>query len=106
MLYGIRDINLLALNADLREHLVEIPPRRPDKWMALPVFDIARLLADKYHVRTRRSLAENRLRCILKQGAPLTVLRRLPQRLQIAASRQKRRRRRKRLAHEKRSWIW
>jgi hypothetical protein len=58
-------VNPLARNSRFNQCLVKQTPRRPDEWMALPIFLIAGLLSDKHDVRSFRSFAEDRLSGVL-----------------------------------------
>src|SRR5687768_7516137 len=59
---GVGDIDLIARNTGIRERLVEHRAGRSDKGLSLPIFLVARLLADKHHARRARAGAEHDLR--------------------------------------------
>ena len=73
MFHGIRDIDLLAIDAGSLERLIENFSSGPDEWTPLYVFLIPRLFSDEHHSRLRSTLAENRLRSQLPEITRLTA---------------------------------
>jgi len=65
MLDGIGDITLRAIDVCFLQARVEQPAGGADKWMALQVFVIAGLFADKHDARIVSALAKNQLGGIL-----------------------------------------
>ncbi len=64
MLHRIGDIDLVTRNTRFNQGFVEKTACWPDEWMALAIFDIPGLLADKHYGCTSRPLAENGLSCV------------------------------------------
>ena len=62
VLYRIRDVEMLPVDASGLERAVEQPARRTDEGQALLVLLVARLLADQHDARVRVAGAEHRLR--------------------------------------------
>ena len=61
MLHGVGNINVVAQDAGFSKSFVEHFTGRSDERMSLPVFHVARLLADEDDTRMFRAFAENRL---------------------------------------------
>ena len=73
MLHGVRDVDPLAVQADLGQRAVEDLTGRADERRALEVFLVSRLLAHEHDPRVGRAAAEDRLRGVaieLAAGAP------------------------------------
>ena len=64
MLYGIRDVNFLAIDSRCDERFVEKFAGGADERFAFEIFLIAGLLADHHHFCERRAFTENCLRGI------------------------------------------
>ena len=79
VLHGVRDVDVVAIDAGGVERAVEQLPRGSDEWVAGLVLLVARLFANDDHARARRSFAEDRLGPDLEQVAPATTFRRGPQ---------------------------
>src|SRR5437667_3237642 len=74
MLHRVGDVDIvLAIDADLIEHAVEISPGGPDERMAGQILLIAGLLADEHHEGVARAFAENGLRRVAVQVAAVAV---------------------------------
>ena len=58
VLDGIREVEVLAIDARCVERAIEHLPRRANERMTLSLFDVARLLADHHHARSARTFAE------------------------------------------------
>lgn len=65
MLDGVGDITLRAIEVRFLQARIEQPAGGADKWMALQVFFIAGLFADKHDTRIVSALAKNQLGGIL-----------------------------------------
>ena len=62
VLYGVREVNLVALEPRGLESAIEDATRRPDEGTPAHVLDVARLFADQDDCRTLGPLAEDHLR--------------------------------------------
>jgi len=58
VLDGVREVEVIAIDACCIERAIEDFPRRANERMALSLFDVARLLADHHHARSARTFAE------------------------------------------------
>ncbi len=75
MLDCVGHVDALAVNAGLGEGAVEHLSGRTDERLALQVFLIARLLADKHHRCVRGPFAKDGLGCVLIERATFTARR-------------------------------
>ena len=67
MLHGVRDVDAAAVDADLREGLVEQLARRTHEGLTGKVLLVPRLLTDQHHVGITAAGAEDRLGRVLVQ---------------------------------------
>ncbi len=69
----IRDIYIVAADADFLKYLVEQLPRQANERQAFAIFLIAGLLADEHYRCMHRAATEDRLRRITVKRAPLAL---------------------------------
>ena len=78
MLDGIRDVDVVAVDARLVEGRIEQPAGRTHEGSALPVLLVAGLLADEHYPSARRPLPEDGLGRALPEVACTTAGSALP----------------------------
>jgi hypothetical protein len=83
----VGDVDLVAVETGFIQGAIEHTPGRPDKRMALPIFLITRLFADKHEVGTGIAVPKYRLRRVLIERAALADRRFFSKRSQLSGVR-------------------
>src|ERR1700740_3686944 len=79
MFYNIRDVDFIPVDAGFNERLIQQLSRRAHERAAGEVFLISGLFAYEHDRSLRRSLAENRLSCMLPKITGTAISRSAPQ---------------------------
>ena len=85
VLHDVRQVDLVAVDADLLERAVELASRRAHERPAGAILAVTRLLADEHHPRAFESLPEDRLGRVAPEVTALALGRRLAQRVEAPA---------------------
>ena len=83
VLHRVRDVRLRAIDSGLVHGLVQDAAGGPHERVALPVLDVAGLLADEHNAGARVALPEDRLGRVLPQRAIAATRRGLAQALDL-----------------------
>src|SRR5262245_37580433 len=86
VLDGIRDVDVVPVDAGLVKRGIEQPAGRPDEGTAFPVLVVTGLLADQHDPSARRPLTEHGLGRALPEVARTTAGSALPDRFERAVS--------------------